>query len=116
MKKHLSISLILMSTNVLALPAPVQSCKVVDLQARYARLYAAGNTCGVDEKSHYARNVNILFQKDQADCKVDGRSIDPTEKQIDEAINEINQNLSATGKKEMCDTLDNQIDQTLINR
>lgn len=107
MKKILLLS-ILISGGAWALPAPKDSCQISDLQTRYARLYAAGSTCGKDENSTYASKLNQLFQLDQENCKVTANQIDPTDKQVDQAFNEIDQ-MTYLQVKDLCASLDKQI-------
>jgi len=108
MKKLLLLPLLLVGSSVWALPQPKKSCQVEDLQARYARLYAAGSTCGKDENSIYAKKLSQLFQADQTRCRVTGEQINPTDDQIDQAFNELDQ-LPSPQIKQLCSTLDDQI-------
>ncbi|OEY95981.1 hypothetical protein BJD20_12795 [Acinetobacter proteolyticus] len=98
----------MLSAGVWALPAPKDSCQISDLQTRYARLYAAGSTCGKDENSPYANKLSQLFQSDQENCKVSANQIDPTDKQVDQAFNELDQ-MTHAQIKELCASLDKQI-------
>lgn len=91
MEKLLLLPLLLVRSSVWALPQPKESCQVEDLQARYARLYAAGSTCGKAENSTYVKKVSQLFQSDQMRCKVTSMQIDPTDEQVDQAFYELDQ-------------------------
>lgn len=108
MKKLLLLPLLFVGFEVWALPQPKDSCQITDLQARYARLYAAGSTCGKDENSSYAKKVSMLFMKDQAKCRVTAEQINPTDEQVDQAFNELDQ-LTKHQIENMCSTLDRQI-------
>lgn len=114
MKKLLLIACCTLSVGAWAenLQTPKNSCQITDLQSSYARLFAAGHLCGVDEKSFYAKSVSKLFINDQKNCKVSSAQIDPQELQIDQAINEI-ESLSLQDQRELCKTLDDQIRKTL---
>ncbi|KAF1020629.1 MAG: hypothetical protein GAK29_03596 [Acinetobacter bereziniae] len=107
MKKLLLLTL-LFSGGAWALPAPKNSCQINDLQARYARLYAAGSTCGKDENSNYAQKLSQLFQNDQETCRVSGDQIDPTDEQVDQAFKELDQ-LPHIQLKELCENIDKQV-------
>lgn len=109
MKKLLLLAIAsTLSFGVWALPNPKNSCQAEDLQARYARLFAAGNTCGKNENSSYAIKVSDLFIKDQERCKISFEEIDPNEDQINEAFEEIEQ-LPKAAIQSMCSSLDTQI-------
>lgn len=97
-----------LSFGAFALPQPKASCSTTDLQARYARLYAAGSMCGKDENSQYAKKMSYLFEKDQSNCNVSSEDIDPTDEQIDQAFKEI-QNFPKGQQQSLCKTIDSQI-------
>lgn len=97
-----------------SLPPPQDSCQVIDLQARYARLFAAGYSCGVDENSYYAKSVSMLFMNDQQNCKVSSELIDPMDSQIRLAIEEI-ESMPLQNQKYMCKTLDEDMTQLLLD-
>jgi len=108
MKKLILLSLLVGSGAWAELPQPKSSCQIPDLQARYARLFAAGSFCGRNENSNYAKNLNTLYMRDQDSCKVTGKEIDPSDDQINQAFREI-ENLPEKDKKELCASVDSQI-------
>jgi len=90
------------------LPKPKLSCNTLDLQSRYARLFAAGSFCGKDENSTYAQKLNTLFLLDQNKCKVSSEQIDPSDEQVDSAFQEI-ESLPGIEQKSLCSSIDKQI-------
>ena len=113
MKKLLLLAIFIGSGAWANLPKPKQSCNILDLQARYARLYAAGSFCGKDENSEYANNLNILYLRDQKRCNVSSEQIDPNDKQIDSAYSELN-NLQKNEQKFLCSSIDTQIKSLVV--
>ncbi|WP_407488451.1 hypothetical protein [Acinetobacter baumannii] len=108
MKKLILLTLLISSGAWAELPQPKSSCQIPDLQARYARLFAAGSFCGKSENSTYAKNLNTLYMRDQDKCKVSGEEIDPSENQVNQAFLEI-ENLPERTKKDLCASIDSQI-------
>ncbi|MDC5350432.1 hypothetical protein NRA49_06720 [Acinetobacter baumannii] len=108
MKKLILLTFLISSGAWAELPQPKSSCQIPDLQARYARLFAAGSFCGKSENSTYAKNLNTLYLRDQDKCKVSGEEIDPSENQVNQAFLEI-ENLPERAKKDLCASIDSQI-------
>ncbi|ARG37153.1 MULTISPECIES: hypothetical protein [Acinetobacter calcoaceticus/baumannii complex] len=108
MKKLILLTFLISSGAWAELPQPKSSCQIPDLQARYARLFAAGSFCGKSENSTYAKNLNTLYLRDQDKCKVSGEEIDPSENQVNQAFLEI-ENLPERTKKDLCASIDSQI-------
>ncbi|MDE9411919.1 MULTISPECIES: hypothetical protein [Acinetobacter calcoaceticus/baumannii complex] len=108
MKKLILLTFLISSGAWAELPQPKSSCQIPDLQARYARLFAAGSFCGKSENSTYAKNLNTLYLRDQDKCKVSGEEIDPSENQVNQAFVEI-ENLPERTKKDLCASIDSQI-------
>lgn len=114
MKKLILLTFLISSGAWAELPQPKSSCQIPDLQARYARLFAAGSFCGKSENSTYAKNLNTLYLRDQDKCKVSGEEIDPSENQVNQ-VNQVNQafleieNLPERTKKDLCASIDSQI-------
>lgn len=108
--RYLTILLATMvSGSVYALPLPKKGCNELDLQVRYARLYAAGSFCGKDENSSYANKLSNLFINDQEQCNLTSTQIDPNDQQVEEAFTEI-KSFSKKDKTDLCKTLDKQMD------